>query len=341
MADILTTQKKCDHPIWVGRAELLPGYEEYFEYSYLQRRNKTMWRDIYWGVKLFFISKRYKAVVTGSERLSFIFALLQHFRKVKVPHIFIQSMWNFPKDRSALRWKTILWRAVVRSATKILVFESRQTRMYAQALRVQEEKFHFVRSHTSLYDKTYVCIDGNYIFSGGNTNRDYNTLIEAARKLPYKFVVVTREAKQLAGQIAIPENVTLKDSMRGDDFNKLIAEASVVVVPLKGGQIETGGRLVYQNAMALGKPVIVGDDSGACDYIRDGFDGYVVKSGDVEALRSSIDLLMKNRELAKTIGKNAEERAKAFSPEVFFREVFSLVDSVSESKALQKDNRAG
>jgi glycosyltransferase involved in cell wall biosynthesis len=209
-----------------------------------------------------------------------------------------------------------------------LVFDRRQIKIYSKALKAQENKFQFIYSHTSIYGKSYMRSDGNYVFSGGNTNRDYETLIEASRELPYQFLIVTTEADQLLNRLDIPKNVTLKCRISEDEFNQLIAKASVVVVPLKGGLIESGGRLVYLNAMTLGKPVVVADDNGALDYIRNGTDGFVVKSGDIAELRKSIDLLMRNRKLASVIGNNAEKSAVAFSPEAFFKEIFAFVDNI-------------
>jgi glycosyltransferase involved in cell wall biosynthesis len=59
-----------------------------------------------------------------------------------------------------------------------------------------------------------------------------------------------------------------------------MAGARLVVLPLKGGLLHSGGQQTYLNAMALGKPVIVADDCGADEYIMHNVTGIVLVPGD-------------------------------------------------------------
>ena len=261
---LLTTQHKNYDPNWCRHVVILPGYIEDWKRFEGQL---PITKSLVWGWKLFRLSGQFRVVVTGSERLAFVFAGLQKFRRRKVPHIFMQSMWNLPHTR-VRRWiKRTLFRVVVSSATRVLVYSRRQLEIYPRQLGLPQEKFAFLYSHTSLYNKEYQVSRGDYVFSGGDSNRDYATLIAAAHNLPCRVVIVSHH---LAGwkQTALPGNVEVIGGLPADEFNRMMAGAAVVVVPLRAGALETGGRTVYGNAMSMGKAVIVADDD-AGDYITD------------------------------------------------------------------------
>lgn len=120
---------------------------------------------------------------------------------------------------------------------------------------------------------------GHYVFAGGNAHRDYDPLVEAARRMPdVSFVLAT---SRLEGRADLPPNLEAR-SVSHNDFMGLLRGAEVVVVPLLMGLDRSAGQQTYLNAMWLGKVTIVNDALGARDYVRDGETGLVV-SGDVDS----------------------------------------------------------
>jgi glycosyltransferase involved in cell wall biosynthesis len=321
LRDLLTTQQKSYDPLWCSRAVVLPGYMEAL------KRNAKGWSlidDCIWGWKLFRTSSRYKAVITGSERLSFIFAILQKFRFRKIPHIFMQSMWNLRASRWKRPFIRILLRLTVSSASRVVVYSRRQLELYPLEFGIPVEKLVFLFSHTTLYKESYSSSQGDYVFLGGDSNRDYRTLVEAVRDAPCRVVIVTHETEALK-KLNPGSNVKLVNGLSLSEFNRMIARSLAVVVALKPGKIETGGRSVYGNAMALGKPVVVAD-CDARDYIHNGFDGLVVPPGDVAMLRNALGRVLRDSALRESLGENARHTAKAFAPETFYLAIFDLAD---------------
>lgn len=78
-----------------------------------------------------------------------------------------------------------------------------------------------------------------------------------------------------------------------------------------------GLALVLLEAMASGLPVIASENTGACDVVRDGRDGFIVPIRDVEALKEKILLVYENKDLLYTIGKNAREQAEKFTWQLY------------------------
>lgn len=115
---------------------------------------------------------------------------------------------------------------------------------------------------------------GSYIFSGGDSFRDYTPLLEAARQLPdVPFRIATLCLRP--GDPSLPPNVTVH-SVRYADYPALMAGASAVVVPLDRTVQRSAGILTYLMAMWLGKPVVVSDAVAVREYVDDKVTGIVV-----------------------------------------------------------------
>lgn len=126
---------------------------------------------------------------------------------------------------------------------------------------------------------------GEHVFAGGNSFRDYEPLIEAARQMPHVSIHIG--TVRLAGRADLPPNVRAAWFDR-DEWDRLVRTAAVVAVPLKRGLRRTAGLLTLLEAMWSRRPLIVTDALGVRDYVSDGVTGVVVEGtaeSFVEALR--------------------------------------------------------
>lgn len=89
----------------------------------------------------------------------------------------------------------------------------------------------------------------------------------------------------------------------------MLTQCSVFVLP----SLEDGFGMVVTEAMACGLPVIVTENTGAKDVVREGMDGFIVPIRDVDALCEKITLLYENRELAQEMGRSARKRAEEYT----------------------------
>jgi len=333
---ILSTRNKRNHPQWLQRAELLPGWQADVDRNFFASRasgSNPLARDLKWAWKFFRASRNYDVLLTGSGRLALIVALLQRFvrGKRRVPHVLLECLWTLPQGRLA-RWKRrLLLRWVADATDRIVVYARHQIEAYASAFGIPQDKFVFIHSHSTLYGAAYPSAAGDYIFSGGYTNRDYATFFEAVRGLPYRVVVCVGSKSRLGSRI--PTNVEVFENLREDAFNSLMAGSAFVVVPLRGGVLEAGGRQVFQNAMTMGKAVIV-TDASATDYITNGVTGLLVPPDGPRQLREAVIALASNPTLAQQLGYAAQSSSGEFGPERFFERVFCVVDEAVQKRRL-------
>ncbi|MHA1381255.1 MAG: glycosyltransferase family 4 protein [Candidatus Helarchaeota archaeon] len=94
-----------------------------------------------------------------------------------------------------------------------------------------------------------------------------------------------------------------------------------------------GFPFVLAEAMACSKPIIASNIGGIPSVIDDGISGILVPPGDVNALTEKIILVLKNKELAKELAKNAREKTvREFSQEKMVSKTIGVFEKCLEEK---------
>ena len=131
--------------------------------------------------------------------------------------------------------------------------------------------------------------------------------------------------KALRAELGIEDLVLFLGSRDQDTLVDYYTAASVVVVP---SFYESFG-MVALEAMACGTPVIASDVGGLSLNIADGFNGYLVASGDVEELAYKITLLLTQDELRRQLGRQARAWSEGFSWQIIAAETLAAYDLAS------------
>jgi glycosyltransferase involved in cell wall biosynthesis len=334
MADkprILATNRKEKNAIWCEVADFLPGWDEEAARRWRKPAANSLWFNLWWAIKLFMASRNYEVVATGSDRMSLLFAFLQGLlRRKRKHHILLFAFWNLPERGFKRVLRKVEYRLLLGWVSKLIVFGRRQQQLYSMALGEPIEKFAVVPFHTNIGDIECVVDEGDYIFTGGDTARDYPTLIKAIDGLPYKVIIASVFKRHFDG-IKIPSNVSIVSVEHGG-FVRLMSGAKAVVLPLQGGLLQAGGQQTFLNAMYFGKAVVVVDDNSADEYIANGIDGVVVAPGDVKSLRNAIVNLMENDKYRREIGQNAKKKALEYSRDRFVLGVLKVIEDLCGEK---------
>lgn len=171
-----------------------------------------------------------------------------------------------------------------------------------------------------------------YIFAGGNPARNYDALLETARRLPHrKFIIATR---MLNERKDIPTNVQIV-KVSHTEFIRLMRESDMVITPLVSGQTKSSGQQTYLNAMRLGKISIVNGDNvfGVSDYIQNYVNG-ITPNGTPEDYCQVIEWVYNpaNQEAVEKIKRKAQETVMEFTYERHLRTMASIVEEAIEAK---------
>ena len=149
-----------------------------------------------------------------------------------------------------------------------------------------------------------------FLFAGGITQRKgIKYLLEAWRKVRrpgWKLQLLGALPNHLGPLEAYLDEVEHLGRVPHSEMPARMAEADVFVFP----SLFEGSAVVTYEALACGLPSIVTPESGS--VVRDGVDGLIVPSRDVETLAQGMERLGLDPELRASMAISARSRAEAF-----------------------------
>jgi glycosyltransferase involved in cell wall biosynthesis len=173
----------------------------------------------------------------------------------------------------------LVMRLADRAISRYVVYSTAERQVFAENWGVSPEKIRFcpffIVPRDTLTEAGHSKADlrGGHVFAGGNSFRDYDPLLDAARTMPgVEFYIGTR---RLDSRQDLPGNVRAAWFDR-DEWDRLVSTAAVVVVPLRPDLRRTAGLLTVLEAMWSRRPLVVSDALGVRDYVAHGVTGLVV-----------------------------------------------------------------
>lgn len=183
----------------------------------------------------------------------------------------------------------------LRGIDKVVVYSSREVNYYNNIFN--NNKFVFIPygidyENSNRYSKKLPC---EYFFSGGGSNRDYKTLVEAYNNLKEETLplVIATQPWRLneydTSRIKVLSDVTV------ETFGDVMGKSDLLILSLRDAEISAGHMVMFQ-AMSQGIPILVNDIPAIRDYVDDTMVTFY-KSGDVEDLTVKIRNFKNNREM--------------------------------------------
>ena len=155
----------------------------------------------------------------------------------------------------------------------------------------------------NLYQPNFV--DEGYVIYFGRLSKEkgVKTLLKAHagvhEKYPLKIVGTGPLEEELKREFSDAEFWGYRS---GEELNELIRNAAVVIVP---SECYENCSMVVLEAMAFGKPIIGSRIGGIPEQVEDGKTGLLFEMGNVEQLAKKIELLAKDKNLRKKMGRAA------------------------------------
>lgn len=117
-----------------------------------------------------------------------------------------------------------------------------------------------------------------------------------------------------------------------DDVPAVMASSDCLVLP----SFREGTPRVITEAMATGLPVVATDIAGIPEQIADEENGFLIPTGDPEALASGLESLLTDAELCRQMGQRSVDRVERFSTE----RMIEALDSVYRSVLAAESSRS-
>lgn len=235
------------------------------------------------------------------------------------------------------RWMRILrhpFRLLNCRRMRYVVFSRFETTLYVRGLGLDAEQLRYVPygqmgSEEPRRDLNTVRhllpAESQFFFSGGASSRDYPTLIETFRELPFRLIIVCGFLNRDVPDSGLPRNVTVYRDLPFEMFEALAQVATACIVPIAH---DTGaaGQSVILSHMRQGKIIIATDTSIIREYIQNGVSGILVKNNR-EPLAEAVRTVAAEPATFQQLGDAAYTRyVTSFSRKAVARQLTELVD---------------
>jgi len=168
------------------------------------------------------------------------------------------------------------------------------------------EKFKFKKVSR---EKLGISKDKFYLVSVGRLveRKGYKYLIKALSLLPKKIHLnligdgpLENQLKNLAKKLKVENRVNFLGFIPEEKKFQYLANSDLYVLP----SIHEGFGIVLQEAMHVGLPIVATNDGGQVDIIKEGTNGFMIRTKDSVILAKKILLFYKNIKLRKIVSKN-------------------------------------
>jgi len=156
------------------------------------------------------------------------------------------------------------------------------------------------------------------------------------KKYPNCYLVITGEGKEKENLEKIAREYNISEHIIFGGFTQNPMQAAAVYdIAVCNSQFEGFPNTVVEY-FAVGKPVVTTDVGGVAEMAKDGENALLIPCGDVAQLYDKIALLIEDRELRETLGKNAMNTIKnGFSEEIMLENLEVLFrDSIRKTNFL-------
>ena len=155
------------------------------------------------------------------------------------------------------------------------------------------------------------------------------TSLKYNREIPFKIVgdgPYSKELKNFALKNNI-QNVEFTGFKTGLELKRIVMNAKFVVVPSEWYENQPYSVI---EAFSFGKPVVGTNVGGIAEIIEDGENGFLIDQKNYSQLSEKINLLYRQSELCKTMGKKARKDAEIkYNSDIHFNQIFELISSLT------------
>lgn len=338
--------KKCeDIPEDIQSPDYIVPNEKYWFFRYFPDDTKVdvidisslkFWENIerkklhfyiFQTIKAIFKIRKYDVVLSHGMPSGIGLALFRRFFKTKAKHI----VFDIGSFNSAAESGKILKlnQFASKSIDGIIYHSSQQIEYYKKFYPWIVDKCQFIPFGTDLEyferDKDENIKEEDYILSIGYSMRDIKTLIEAYKK------VNTNAKLKIIGNPNIQaddDKIEIYGPVEKRELNKQIQCAKFCILPLVYKNYSFGQMTLLQQ-MYYGKCVITAKVPSVVDYVTDEKTALLYFPEDVDDLKNKIEILDRNEELRKKIGKQAQKSVKNnFNEITMANSIFNFIQKI-------------
>lgn len=209
--------------------------------------------------------------------------LLPRPRRLFVTSLYIQSQRTRRMVNRLIRWFGI-------GELEVIAYSPSEVEHLVKEAGIERSRVHFQIWRLELDGRAppSAVRDNGYIFSGGYSNRDYDSLLRATAGTDLPVVIGASRRNEIA-EVPGPQ-VRMHFDIPENEFELLLAGSRVCVIPLQD-ESDACGLSVLLRVLRNGKALIATRHSSIEAYLGLDYPGFVTV-GDVEGLRAQLQRTM-------------------------------------------------
>lgn len=213
-----------------------------------------------------------------------------------------------------------------RCVDALIVHSQGEIDFYKKQLRIPANKVMFcklgVTNDAEDYDikKDFSDTDEKYFLSVGNSNRDFDFLIDSLENTDIPVKMISYELSN-----TVRNNIQTYYAVSADEYYRYLANSYAVIISLKDENMSSG-QLVILQSYAFGKPVIITKTNGCKEYVHDECSITIKKNR--KDLLEAVSKLLDDKELYSNMSKQCKDVFnKNYTMEAFGYRLSSIINS--------------
>lgn len=177
-----------------------------------------------------------------------------------------------------------------------------------------------------------------YVFSGGNNQRDYASVVRVAKKLKkksdWKLIIITNNnkyIKKLKDKFGLCKNIELYSDVSSIEFAYSIANCHHLLLPFSEKNVTSGHSIVAQ-AVYFGKPIITTIKSSLDEVMDNGKNGYECNFKDVNIMTKYTHELWNNEEIYQSFCQEMKKQQNDRTIPSFINKINKIINELKLDK---------
>ncbi len=302
MADLIKYMKNVHPDIEIN--EIVPP--RYIERKFHKKREIAILFILYFFYffkKLFMArGKKKDVVITNGMLMTIPYLFLAKFFRFARPEKEIIVVNFFLHHLGETRFVQRILRYLINNERTKLVIQSKYDKdFYNKIFKPKKADVLYCPYCQDEVPADDLCGKGDhYIFTGGFTNRDYDAIMEAAKHINYKFILVCSDLNKIYS--SHPENVEILSNLSFPKFNGYLKNCDIAIVPLKH-DLGASGHMLALSAMSFKRPIVYSEATCLVGYLEDGRTGVAYKMNNWQDMKEKLESLIKDESKRKQLGE--------------------------------------
>lgn len=183
---------------------------------------------------------------------------------------------------------------------KIICFSEIEIGYYSSIFKESAGKFTYVPLGIDQIKILHPVEKNGFVLAAGRSNRDFDFLIDALQDTDYKLMILS----DIVDKDRSTANIEIRNDIFLPEMFSYLNACKCIVIPLNDPKI-SAGQMFFLQAMQLGKLIIITESDSITTYIKNGYNGLIIKK-DKDALLNALHCLFSDNALYERLSENGK-----------------------------------